>query len=81
MDPSITIWCNLIEQVLHNVHVAKCASPARIYDGGNGVCAGDWVVDGDLLVTDWIVVWVATVVHYSVREGDDGVSILNGTTA
>ena len=38
-------------------------------------------MDGDLFVADGIVVWVSGVIHHRDREGDDGVAIVNGTTA
>lgn len=56
------------------------ASLARVHDGGNSVCAGARVVDGDLLVADGIV-WVPRVIHHRDREGDDGVAAVDDTPA
>lgn len=81
MNSSVTIRCDLFEQVGHSVDIAELASLARVYDGGNGVCAGARVVDGNLFVADGIVVWVSGVIHHGDREGDDGVVTLDDTTA
>ena len=63
MNPSIAIWCDLIEQGDRSVDIIECASGTCVRDGGNGVGAGCRIVDGDLLVTDGIVIGVGTICH------------------
>ena len=70
-----------MEQIGHGVDIAEFASLTCVDDGGDGVCAGGGVVDGDLLVADGIVVWVPRVVHHRDREGDDGVAAVDDITA
>ncbi len=81
MHPPVTIWSNGTEQVRRNIEVTECTAFTRIGDGGSSVRACGRVVDGDLLVADWVVVWVGGTRHYKMREGDDGVAILIDSTA
>ncbi len=81
MHPPVTIWSNGTEQVRRNIEVTECTAFTRIGDGGSSVRACGLVVDGDLLVADWVVVWVGGTRHYKMREGDDGVAILIDSTA
>lgn len=63
VHPSVTVGRDRVEQILHDVEVSGFARLARVGDGSDGVCAGGWVVDGDLLVADWVAVWVGGVIH------------------
>ena len=64
MQPADASWCEVIEKFDRSVHVAECATFTRIRDGGDNVRAGGRIVDRDLLVAYWVVVWVAGSSHY-----------------
>lgn len=67
MNPAIATGCDGREQAGRDVDVIECAAHTGICDCGDGALARRWVVDRDLLVAEWVVVWVAAVarLHYA----------------